>query len=203
MADGSRHLPAPARPVSSGVAGLSRRPRSRTGLARRIREYLAEHPASDVHTIALALGESDTKPVSHRCSQLAKWGVLRADRKPDRGPRGAMFLYTLVGEVRHALDLSHMTPEQKRAHRLEQQRRSWAARYAAKQAAKPPKPSPLATLAARVEAQPVSAERATVEPETYEQFLARGGKPQVIPVAWAAPSLRRAGRVNHRASGAL
>ena len=153
-----------------------------------MRAYVAAHPGCTSTEVSAAIVAPNPVMVAKVLAKMAARGLLAVERIPRVGSRGPLARYTLVREAKAA-----MTPEEAKQRKLERNRITERKRSAARAALKAamvriipegaPKPAPVSIVA-----------------ETFEEWLAKGGVPEVLPSRWAAPICRRQPAMPNRVS---
>lgn len=143
---------------------------NRTGLARRLRDYVRANPGKTSHEVAAAIGEG-ANLIARTMFKMFQHGFFSAVEVARNGSRGPSLRYSLA---RESLRASY-NAEESAARRKERQAGYRQAETEAKRVKRQ------AARMAQMEAEPAPVTANVREPETYEQFVARGGKKQVIP----------------------
>jgi hypothetical protein len=140
---------------------------NRTGLARRLRDYLRDHPNVTALEVAAAIGEH-ASTVAKTMFKMFQQGFFSAEEMPRVGSRGPSLRYSLLRESRRR----SMTVEEAALRRKERQATYRKTENEAKRLKRQ------AERMAMLEAAPVAVV-VVREPETIDAFLARGGRIQV------------------------
>lgn len=155
----------------------------KTNLSHEIRTYLAAHPGSKTREIAAQIGRS-SNTVYEACFRMTKRGILSA-----AGPKGDM-TYTIAREMK----IDRVSPPEVIAANRKARRRSSNAKYRAR-CAKAQRAAAMARIlpADLVSAKCVPAQPAPIIAESVEEWLAKGGRPIVLPTNWERPNYRQLG----------
>jgi hypothetical protein len=147
---------------------MTKKHRPRTGLAAKVRAWLKDNPGGTSSACAQALG-ADLIPTTQALAKMAQAGMLSRVELPRMRSQAALYAYTLVREPPVPL-----TAEEARI-RYNARQRGYAARDSAKRKAERAILDAQALRDAPKLVQPIAKVIVRAEPETVEQFVARGG----------------------------
>lgn len=148
-----------------------------------IAAFVAANPGSSHADICQGIGiESlgERNSVSATIATMLKGGRLRHDGRPARSGRRYFPTDTTLVDRRRKADGT--------LSRRQQQAATAIARVARRAAAKPPKPTPAADMTIVRKPEPPMKAPATVAPQTVDEFIAAGGRIQVLPPHACGPS---------------
>lgn len=150
-----------------------------------VRAYVAAHPGCTSTEVAAALPHLGRNPVAVMLRKMAERGLLAVESIARIGRNGAQGRYTLLREAKLPPSPEEAAKRLKARKRAADLRRAQARkelRAAMRRISEP------CRVAVRVEAKPVAP---VIVAETFEEWLAKGGVPEVLPSRWADPVCRR------------